>query len=104
MKKIILLSATLLLCAGMAFAQAPKKPAPKAAPEKTVTTKAEAKSQTPSAAKQSSCGNCPHHKQCANNAQAVAKPEAAPKSCCNKEGKQPAAPKKNVEEKAAVTK
>ena len=110
MKKIALFLSAMVLCIGIAMAQEPIK---KANNEKAKTEK-----QTVSADKAvakptaKSCGNCPHHKQCNNsaNAQAVsAKPEN--KGCCDKNGKKECnkegnakACNKGVENKSASTK
>ena len=105
MKKIVFFAAAMLLCAGISFAQEPvKKPAAKAQTEKKAPVKADAKTDAPAATKQAGCGNCPHHKQCNNKAQSTAKPEAAEKSCCSKDAKQPASKCKTTEAKAEVKK
>ena len=90
MKKIALFAATMMLFVGMAMAQAPAKKTvdnqPKATPTQSV------KSDNKDAQKKS-CGNCPHHQQCAGKqaatSQKEAKPESTPacqKQCGKKEG------------------
>lgn len=76
MKKIVLFAASMMLCAGLAFAQSPKKPAAKAEKPTTTQTVKEPAAEAPATkapakgpaakapAETKSCGNCPHHKQC----------------------------------------
>ncbi len=98
MKKIVLFAAAMVFCAGLAFAQQPAKA------NTNANTNKEVKSE------KKSCGHCPHHAKCANDAAAVKgnKETATVKSddkkgCCNNDTKQPAKPKKN-DNKAATKK
>ena len=115
MKKIALFAVTMLMCAGLAFAQAPQKkatnekPKPEAknhapavkstdatAPATTEKVKPQAKNQAPAVknndaapAPQKSCGNCPHHKQCDKSGQNASQKVEAPKEkpCHSKDAK-----------------
>ena len=86
MKKIAILAAAMMICAGMAFAQSPVKKAPaKANTEKVQPVKSTEKADAALDAKPG-CGNCPHHKQCGKSTQTAAKPAANEKKCCSKDG------------------
>lgn len=90
MKKIVLFAASMMLCAGLAFAQSPKKPAAKAEKPTTTQTVKEPAAETPATkapakgpaakapAEAKSCGNCPHHKQCDKSKAASTDAKATP--------------------------
>ena len=101
MKKIVLFAASMMLCAGLAFAQNPKKPAAKAEKPTTTQTVKEPAAEAPAtkapgprgqAAKAGteakSCGNCPHHKQCDKSKAASTDAKATPKKEEPKEAQQ----------------
>ena len=110
MKKIALFAAALMLCGGIAMAQAPvKKSEKKAQTEQTQAAKPETQ-----ATQKSHCGNCPHHRQAATKSNEAAanvdKNKNAEKPCCNKGTEKKAcnhnneACKNKEAEKAAATK
>ena len=82
MKKIALFAAAMLLCAGMAMAQAPvKKDA-----NKTKTENVQATKDKEQVAGKKGCGNCPHHQQCNKGTETAVKADSdksAQKSCCS---------------------
>ena len=103
MKKVVLFAASMMLCAGLAFAQDPKKPAAKAEKATTTQTVKEPAAETPAtkghAAKgpaikgtinpeAKSCGNCPHHKQCDKSKAAPTDAKATPNAIKKDESKE----------------
>lgn len=108
MKKIVLFAASMMLCAGLAFAQSPQKTAAKAEKATTTQTVKEPAAETPAtkghAAKgpaikgpaikgtinpeAKSCGNCPHHKQCDKSKAAPTDAKATPNAIKKDESKE----------------
>lgn len=109
MKKLVLFAATMLLCAGISFAQSPvkgKSTQSKTTEAKMVQTNPATTADKSAPAAKPACGKCPHHQQCGKKADVNAQPKsevAAEKKCCNKDSMKPAA-KKTDEPKTAVKK
>lgn len=78
MKKVFLFAASMMLCAGLAFAQTPKKPAQKEQADKTAKVEQPAKTGEMKADDKSkhNCGHCPNAKKCDDNKKVKANPEA----------------------------
>ena len=77
MKKIVLFAACLTLCAGLAFAQTPKKPVNAGKNAKEATTKDVKKTdnvETSNTTVKHDCGNCPNAKKCDGNKMKTATP------------------------------
>ena len=95
MKKVVLFAASMMLCAGLAFAQTPKKPAQnQQAAKTTATDKVKTTDQkTTAPTEKPACGKCPHSKQCdsqkiATDKQSTPKFSVAPKKQMNDASKE----------------
>ena len=77
MKKIALFAATMLLCAGVAFAQQPQK---KTNEKQAVSASTDTKQ---AVNEKQGCGKCPHHSQCQNQANTKSAEQVKPVSCCD---------------------
>ena len=98
MKRTVLFAATMLLCAGMAFAQSPVKKNTKETVKSETSSQAAAKdskdSKTPSASEKKDCGKCPNHKQCCKEKQGNGTLSDAPDQKANNSKKETPANKK----------